>query len=73
LTGVTFSFCTTYALGHAANQYYAGGRVLSKTQVLAVFDSLMTKARDVQARYAPEIEACRRNLRLQNLLPGPTN
>jgi uncharacterized protein (DUF697 family)/uncharacterized tellurite resistance protein B-like protein len=73
LTGVTFSFCTTYALGHAAHQYYAGGRVLSKTQLRAVFESLMTKARDLQVGYAPEIEACRRNLRLQNLLPGPTN
>ena len=73
LTGVTFSFCTTYALGHAANQYYAGGRVLSAIQLRALFDSLLTKARELQAGYAPEIEACRRNLRLQNMLPGPTN
>ncbi len=73
LTGAAFSFCTTYALGHAANQYYAGGRVLSKDQLRAMFDSLMAKARGLQAGYAPEIEACRRNLRLQNLLPGPTS
>lgn len=70
LTGAAFSFCTTYALGHAANQYYAGGRVLSKDHLRAMFDSLMTKAQGLQAGYAPEIQTCRRNLRLQNLLPG---
>lgn len=73
VTGAAFSFCTTYALGHAANQYYAGGRVLSQAQLRATFDTLMAKARGLQAGYAPQIEACRRNLRLQNLLPGLTH
>ncbi len=73
VTGAAFSFCTTYALGHAANQYYAGGRVLNQAQLRATFDTLMAKARGVQTGYAPQIEACARNLRLQNLLPGLTH
>lgn len=73
VTGAAFSFSTTYALGHAANQYYAGGRVLSQAQLRATFDTLMAKARGLQTGYAPQIEACRRDLRLKNLLPGLTH
>ena len=39
-------------------------------QLRAAFDSMMGEARSLQAKYAPQIEACSRNLRLQNLLPG---
>ena len=70
VTGAAFSFATTYALGHVADRYYAGGRTLNAAQLRAAFDGMMGEARSLQATYAPQIEACSRNLRLQNLLPG---
>lgn len=68
LTGAALSFSTTYALGHVAEQYYAGGRTFNKIQLRAAFDQMMGVARDLQVKHAPDIEACSRNLRLQNLL-----
>jgi uncharacterized protein (DUF697 family)/uncharacterized tellurite resistance protein B-like protein len=70
VTGAAFSFATTYALGQVADRYYAGGRTLTAAQLRVAFDGLLGEARDLQAKYRPEIEACSRNLRLQNLLPG---
>lgn len=70
LTGTAMSFATTYALGHVANQYYAGGRTLTQVQVRAAFDALLGQAQELQAQYRPQVEACSRDLRLQNLLPA---
>jgi uncharacterized protein (DUF697 family)/uncharacterized tellurite resistance protein B-like protein len=72
-TGAALSFCTTYALGHVAEQYYAGGRTLTNAQLRAAFDHIMGRARTIQGNYTSEIEACSRNLRLQNLLPTRTH
>jgi uncharacterized protein (DUF697 family) len=68
LTGAAMSFATTYALGHVAEQYYAGGRTMSSEQLRAAFDAVISEAKELQATYAPQIQACSRNLRLQNLL-----
>ncbi len=65
VTGAAFSFATTYALGHVADRYYAGGRTLNAAQLREAFDAMMGEARSLQAKYAPEIEACSRNLRVQ--------
>ena len=55
-TGMAFSFATTYALGHVAKRYYAGGRQMS-TQVLRdTFQNLFGSAKDLQARYMPDIQ-----------------
>lgn len=70
VTGAAFSFATTYALGQVADRYYAAGRTLTTAQLRAAFEGLLGEARSLQAKYTPEIEACRRNLRLQNLLPS---
>lgn len=55
-TGMAFSFATTYALGHVAKRYYAGGRQMN-TQVLRdSFQNLLGPARELQARYLPQIQ-----------------
>ncbi|HOB99657.1 MAG TPA: GTPase [Verrucomicrobiota bacterium] len=63
------AFATTHALGQVAAQYYGGGQNLTADQIRAAFEGVMTEALALQAKYTPEIEACSRDLRLQNLLP----
>jgi uncharacterized protein (DUF697 family) len=55
-TGMAFSFATTYALGHVAKRYYAGGRVMSSDMLRATFGNLLGPAKELQARYLPQIE-----------------
>lgn len=55
-TGVAFSFATTYALGHLAKRYYAGGRVMSTDLLRSSFADLLGQARGVQQQYLPQIE-----------------
>jgi uncharacterized protein (DUF697 family)/tellurite resistance protein len=59
-TGAGFSFATTYALGHAAERYYAGGRKLSAIELRDLFTSLLGRARELQPRHAAEIAASAR-------------
>jgi uncharacterized protein (DUF697 family)/tellurite resistance protein len=54
-TGMAFSFATTYALGQVAKRYYAGGRVMSTAMVRDSFQNLLGPAKDMQARYLPQI------------------
>lgn len=51
--GAGLSFATTYALGHAARQYYAQGRSLSRDDLRALFGKLRV---DAQTMY-PKVEA----------------
>ncbi len=53
--GSAFSFATTYALGQAARQYYAGGRKISVDQLKQLFASLLEQGKSLQERYAGEI------------------
>jgi len=55
-TGSAMSFATTYALGHVAKSYYAGGRTLSMDRLRASFQGLLGEAQSLRARYAGEIE-----------------
>ena len=55
-TGMAFSFATTYALGHVAKRYYAEGRVMSSDMLRATFGNLLGPAKELQARYLPQIE-----------------
>jgi uncharacterized protein (DUF697 family)/tellurite resistance protein len=50
------SFATTYALGHVAKQYYAGGRTLTTERLKAAFDAMLGEAQALRTRYAGEIE-----------------
>jgi uncharacterized protein (DUF697 family) len=54
--GSALSFATTYALGHVAKQYYAGGRTLSVDRLKAAFQALLGEAQALRSRYAGDIE-----------------
>ena len=56
------SFASTYALGHVARRYYAGGRSFSAQMLRESFDSMLGEAKGLQARYLPEIQAQARSL-----------
>lgn len=55
-TSVAFSFATTYALGQVARRYYAGGRQMSTQLLRDSFQNLLGPAKEMQARYLPEIQ-----------------
>ena len=55
-TGMAFSFATTYALGHVAKRYYAGGRVMSTAMLRETFQGLLTPAKQLQTQYLPQIQ-----------------
>ncbi len=55
-TGMAFSFATTYALGQLAKNYYAGGRQMNGELLRDTFQSLLGPAKEMQARYLPQIE-----------------
>lgn len=54
-TGMAFSFATTYALGHLAKRYYAGGRVMNTTVLRDTYQNLLEPARQMQTQYLPQI------------------
>ena len=54
-TGAAFSFATTYALGHVARRYYAGGRQMSTQLLKQTFDEQFSSAKELQSQYAPQI------------------
>ena len=53
----SMSFATTYALGHVAKRYYAGGRKLSTQMLKDVYASTVREAESLSARYLPDIQA----------------
>ena len=55
-TGMAFSFATTYALGQIAKHYYAGGRQMSNVVLRDSFQNLLGAAKEMQARYLPQIQ-----------------
>ena len=63
-----FSFATTYALGHIAKRYYAGGRKLSGEALKAAFSDVLGEAKGLQARYLPDIREKARTLDLGKVL-----
>jgi uncharacterized protein (DUF697 family)/tellurite resistance protein len=66
-TGSAFSFATTYALGHVAKQYYAGGRTIGADQLRQVFASLLEQGKGLQGRYAGEIEQRARSVDIRQI------
>lgn len=55
-TGPLMTFCTTYALGRVATQYYAGGRRFSAIDLKALFTQERTRAEGLYERNRPLIE-----------------
>jgi len=56
LTGSAFSFASTWAIGHLAANYYAGGRRFGTAEMKAVYEPLLAKAKELHPRYLPEIQ-----------------
>ena len=56
------SFATTYALGHVAKRYYAGGRQLSVQMLKEAFADLTDKAQGMHTQYLPQMQAQAREL-----------
>ncbi|MGC3997039.1 MAG: DUF533 domain-containing protein [Anaeromyxobacter sp.] len=67
-TGAAFSFASTYALGHVAKRYYAGGRQLDAAGLRQAFQDLLGQARQVQGQYGAEIAQRARTLDLGSVL-----
>ena len=55
-TGMAFSFASTWALGQVAKHYYAGGRQMSTQLLRDSFQNLLEPAKQMQAKYLPQIE-----------------
>jgi uncharacterized protein (DUF697 family) len=56
------SFAATYALGHVAKRYYAGGRVLSAQVLKDTYADLMQEAQGLQSQHLPAIRERARTL-----------
>jgi uncharacterized protein (DUF697 family)/tellurite resistance protein len=56
------SFASTYALGHVAKRYYAGGRNLSTQMLREAFEDMLGEAKNLQARYLPDMREKARTL-----------
>jgi hypothetical protein len=68
VAGAGVAFCTTYALGHAAKQYYAQGRSLSQADLRALFERFRAEAEALLPKVHQEIHAQSRQLDLGRLL-----
>jgi uncharacterized protein (DUF697 family)/tellurite resistance protein len=55
-TGSAFSFASTYAIGHLAVKYYAGGRTLGRTEMKALYSPLKQQAGQLHTQYLPDIQ-----------------
>ena len=56
------SFAATYALGHVANQYYAGGRTLGTQMLRDAYQHVMADGRQLQTQYLPQMQEMARGL-----------
>ncbi|AEG93844.1 YcjF family protein [Ramlibacter tataouinensis] len=56
------SFAATYALGHVAKRYYAGGRQLSTQMLKETYASITNEAQQIQGRYLPAMQQQARTL-----------
>ncbi|APW36141.1 GTPase [Rhodoferax koreense] len=62
------SFASTYALGHVARQYYAGGRTLSTQMLKQAYDRVTQEAQGLHTRYLPAMQEKARTLDAGKLL-----
>ncbi|MFZ4429969.1 MAG: TerB family tellurite resistance protein [Phycisphaerales bacterium] len=67
-TSSAFSFASTYALGHAAKAYYAGGRSLRAIDLKGLFTAQAEKAKGLYAQHRGAIEQQSRGLDTGKLL-----
>jgi len=67
------SFASTYALGHVAKRYYAGGRVLSTRMLREAFDGVLDEAKGMRAQYLPQMLEKARTLNVTQILDTVRN
>ena len=63
-----FSFATTYALGHLARRYYAGGRTFSTAVLKDTYTELLGQAKSMQGQYLPAIRDKARSVNVAQIL-----
>lgn len=68
VTGMAFSFATTYALGQLAKRYYAGGRVMNTALLRETYQNLLAPAKQMQAQYMPQIRQRATNLNMSSVM-----
>ena len=56
------SFASTYALGHVAKRYYAGGRTLSTESLKQTYADVVQQAKGLQTQYLPAMQEKARTL-----------
>ena len=61
-------FASTYALAQLAKRYYGGGRTMSTDTLKQTFDQLMTPAKDLQAKYLPQIQEKARSVNMGDVM-----
>jgi uncharacterized protein (DUF697 family) len=72
-TSSALSFAATYAIGHMAQKYYAGGRTLSAVEMRQLFDQSKEKAAGLYAKFSGQIQQQSRTIdtsQLLNLIRG---
>jgi uncharacterized protein (DUF697 family)/tellurite resistance protein len=62
------SFASTYALGHLAKRYYAGGRQFSAQMLKDSYASIFSEAKSLQGEYLPAMREKARSLDATKLL-----
>ena len=62
------SFSTTYALGHLARRYYAGGRTFSTAVLKDTYTDLLGEAQRMQGEYLPAIREKARTVNVAQIL-----
>lgn len=72
-TGALITFSATYALGHAAEQYYAQGRRLNAADLRALFVRFQGEAKTIYPRVQEQIHRQAGTLNLKSLLQGLSN
>lgn len=66
-------FASTYALGHVARRYYAGGRTLSAQMLRESFEGMLGEARSLGTRHLPQMQEQARTLNVGTILDTVRN
>jgi len=62
------SFASTYALGHVALSYYAGGRKLSTDMLKDAYQRVFGEGQQLQAQYLPEIRERAKTINMTEIM-----
>lgn len=62
------SFSTTYALGHLAKRYYAGGRTFSSAVLKDTYTALLSEAKNMQSQFLPAIREKARTVNVAQII-----